>query len=66
MGEIHKEEVGRGCYKLKFHWRKLEVKSIVAFHWLIFGSLSLAELLPSKENIFLPATDGSKAAALPA
>ena len=32
--------------------RKLEVWSIMAFHWLSCGSVSLAELLPGEEKFF--------------
>ena len=46
-------EVGRDCYKQKSHGRKLGVQSTVAFHWLSCDSLLLAELLQSKEKIFL-------------
>ena len=58
-------EVGRDCYKQKVHWRKLEVQSVVAFHWLSCDSLSLAELLPGKEKFFLPPTGSSKIVSLP-
>ena len=27
-------EAGRNCYKQKVHWRKLGLRSMVAFHWL--------------------------------
>ena len=40
--------------------------NIVACHWLICDSLSLAELLPGKEKISLPPAGGSKVASLPA
>lgn len=35
------------------HWRKLGVQSVVAFPWMSFNSLSLAEWLPS-EKILIP------------
>lgn len=38
--------VGRGCYKLKVHWCKLGAGKC--------SGLSLAELLPGQEEIFLP------------
>ena len=53
-------EVGRGFYKQNVHWKKLGVSSIVAFHWLSYDSLSLAELLPGNQKIFLPSAGGSK------
>ena len=43
----------RHCYKQKVHWRKLGVCYVVAFNWLRNDSLSLAELLPREELIFL-------------
>ena len=56
----------RGCYKPQIHWRKLRVQSIVAFHWLSCDNLSLAEMLPSKEKIFLPPDGSSKVVSFPA
>ena len=44
---------GRDCYKWKVHWRKWRAQGIVDFHWLRRDSLSLAELLPGKEKLFL-------------
>ena len=58
-------EVKTGCYKQKVHWRKLGVRSMVAFHWLSCDSLSLAELLPGKENNFLPSAGSSKVVSFP-
>lgn len=45
---------------------KMRVQSIVAFHWLSCDNLSLAEMLPSKEKIFLPPDGGSKVVSFPA
>ena len=60
-------ESGRGCYKKEVHWKILgRVQSTVAFHWPSCDSLSLAELLPGKEKIFLPPAGGGKVVSLPA
>lgn len=45
--------LGRGCPKPRVHWRNPNIVSIVASHWLRFGSLSLAELLPGRGLFFL-------------
>ena len=46
---------GRGCYKQKSPLEETaNACSIVAFHWLSCDRLSLAELLPGKEKIFVP------------
>lgn len=45
--------LGRGCPKPRVHWRNPNIGSIVASHWLRFGSLSLAELLPGRGLFFL-------------
>ena len=37
--------VERGCSKQSVRWRKLGVRSVVAFHWLNCDGLSLAGLL---------------------
>lgn len=57
--------IGRDCDKQNVHWRKLGVRSIAAFHWLSGDCLSLAEVLPGKEKIFLPPAGGSKAVSFP-
>ena len=38
------------CSKQRVHWRTWELQSIVAFHWLSYESLSLAELLAGKRG----------------
>ena len=58
--------VERGCYKQKVHWGKSRVPSIVTFYWLSGDTLSLAELLPGKEKIFLPSAGSSKVVSLSA
>lgn len=45
----------RGDVVNRVHWRKMRVRSIVAFHWLNYNSLSLAEWLLGQETIPLPA-----------
>ena len=52
--------VGKNGCKQKAHWRKLGAGSVVSFHWLSYDSLSLAELLPGEEKIFVPRSGGSK------
>lgn len=42
-----------GCYKQEAHCSKLAVPGIVASHWLGCQCLSLARLLPGKEEAFL-------------
>ena len=58
--------VGRGCYKQKVHWRKLGIWRVLAFHWLNFGSPSLAGLLLGKEKFFFPEAGVVKYRLLPA
>lgn len=45
--------LGRGCCKLRIHWRKLKVWNVVASHWLSYGKLPVAELLLGREESFL-------------
>lgn len=48
------EEMGvqRGFCKQRVHWMKLGFQNVVAFLWLSYNSLSLAEWLPGKKKIF--------------
>lgn len=52
-GECLFMDLEKSCYKGRIHWRKLNVPSIVTFHWLRYGSCPLAELLLDKEELFL-------------
>lgn len=44
--------LGGAVITKRAHWRKLGVRSVVAFHWLSCGNLSV-ELLLGKKKIFL-------------
>ena len=59
-------EVESGCYKQKVDWRKLGVRSIVAFHWQSCDGLLLAELLPGEEKAFLSPAGSTQVVSLPA
>ena len=45
--------LGGAVITKRAHWRKLGVGSVVAFHWLSCGNLSMAGLLPGQEKFFL-------------
>ena len=45
--------LGGAVITKRAHWRKLGVGSVVAFHWLSCGNLSMAGLLLGQEKFFL-------------
>ena len=47
------------CCKRRFHWRKLEVLSVVTSHWLSSGRLPLAELFLGRRTLFLHPVGGA-------
>ena len=51
MCQVYYQE--RGCCKQRVYWSRLGIQSVVAFHWLSYGRLSLAELLLGKEEFLL-------------
>lgn len=59
-------KLGGDVIKKKILWRKLGIQITLVFHWPNCDCLSLAELLPDKEKIFLPPAGGCKVVSLPA